>query len=129
MLRMGSENGDFVAVSQQCRALARKTYAPRGTVKKPDTEIVFERLDLQCHRGLCEEQVLRRFAKTEMLGDSAKNLEAKILQLSHGSFPSLSTEMSAHGPGIGHPGARVPQRKRSHIIPASFCAEANRHAW
>jgi hypothetical protein len=103
---MGSENCDFIGVSQQYRALTRKTYSPRGTIKEPDTEIVFERLDLQCHRGLCQKQVLRRFAETEMLGDSAKNLEAKILQLSHGSFPSLSTEMSANGPGIGQLMAR-----------------------
>jgi len=56
---------------------------PRA-VEKTHTQIGLQRFDLERDGGLSEKKVLGGFAKTELFGDRAENLQAEIFQLSHG---------------------------------------------
>lgn len=52
--------------------------------KRRTPHIVFECFDLKSHGRLGKEEMVRGLAKVQVLSDSAKHFEAKVLQLCHG---------------------------------------------
>jgi len=80
---LGNECRYLFSVAEQERPLWSEGDAIGGAIEKANTEIVFESFDLKRDGGLGEEKMFRGFAKIEMLGDGAKNLEAKVFELGH----------------------------------------------
>jgi len=75
----GSQRRYFVGVAEKERSLPSEGDAIGGTIEEPNSEIVFESLDLKRDGGLGKEKVFGCFAKVEMLGYGAEDLEAKVL--------------------------------------------------
>lgn len=88
LLGLGCKRGEFGGVTKQDLALRRERNAIGGTVEKADAEIVFEGLDLECDRGLGEEEMLGSFAEVEVFGDRAEHFETEVLELRHGEIVS-----------------------------------------
>ena len=85
LFRLGDQRLHPLCISQQTGALRGQEDLVPSSVKQPHAKIFFERLDLQRHSRLRNQELLRRFTEAQLLRHGAKHLQPEILQLRHAS--------------------------------------------